>query len=56
MTLFCLIIQIANGLQITLAKQYFDDWLAPIRQRDCTFSRIEKKINSQQTHEGVVNY
>ena len=38
-------IQIVNGLEMSLAKQYFDDWLASIIQMDRSFSRAEKKSN-----------
>ena len=37
-------IQIANGLKISLVKQYFDDWLVSIKQnRTAVF--LEKKKN-----------
>ena len=39
-----------------IAKQYFDDWLVSIKQQDHSSSRTEKKIKSQQTHEGFFNY
>ena len=28
---------------VFVAKQYFDDWLASIKQQDCSFSGTEKK-------------
>ena len=37
-------VQIDNGLEMSLAKQYFDDWLVSIKQQDRSFSRTEKKI------------
>ena len=49
-------IQIIDSLEIFLAKQCFDDWLVPIKQQDCSFSRTERKMKSQQTHEGLLNY
>ena len=36
-------IQIVSGLEISLAKQYFDDWLVSIKQHDCSSSRTEIK-------------
>ena len=36
-------IQIVNGLEMPLVKQYFDDLLVSIKQKDCSFSRTEKK-------------
>ena len=36
-------IQIVSGLEMSLVKQYFDDWLVSIKQQDRTFSRTEKK-------------
>ena len=30
---------------MSLTKQYFDDWLVSIKQKDCSFSRTEKKKN-----------
>ena len=51
--LLWVMIQIVNGLKMSLAKQYFDDWLAFIKQQvvfikqqDCSFSRTEKKFKS----------
>ena len=49
-------IQIVSGLEMSLAKQYFDDWLVYIKQQDRSFSRAEKKVKSQQTHERFFNY
>ena len=40
-------IQIVNGLEKSLAKQYFDDWLVSIKQQDCCFSRSERKIKNK---------
>ena len=37
-------IQIVSGLEMSLAKQYFDDWLVSIKQQDYSFSRTEKKF------------
>ena len=36
-------IQMINGLEMSLAKQYFDDWLAFIKKQDRSFSITEKK-------------
>ena len=30
---------------MSLAKQYYDDWLISINQQDCSFSRTEKNSN-----------
>ena len=49
-------VQTDNGLEMSLAKQYFDDSLVSIKQHDCSFSRTENKIIAQQTHEGLFNY
>ena len=38
-----MMIQIANGLEMSLAKQYFDDWLVSIKQQDRSFSGTEEK-------------
>ena len=37
-------IQIANGLEMSLAKQCFDDWLVSIKQQVAVF--LEQKKNS----------
>ena len=37
-------VQIDDGLEMSLAKQYFDDWLVSIKQHDRRFSRTVKKI------------
>ena len=47
--------QIVNRLQISLAKQYFDDRLVSIKQQDRSFSCTEKQFKLQQTHEGLFN-
>ena len=31
---------------MSLAKQYFNNWLFSFKQQDCTFSRTEKKSNN----------
>ena len=49
-------IQIVNGLEMSLAKQYFYDLLVSIKQQDRSFGRTEKKFKSQQTREGLFNY
>ena len=50
-------VQIDNGLEMSLAKQYFDDWLVSIKQQDHSFSGTEKKkFKSQHTLEGLFNY
>ena len=36
-------IEIVNGLEMSLAKKNFDDWLVSIKQQDSNFSRIEKQ-------------
>ena len=38
-------VQTDNGLEMSLAKQYFDDWLVSIKQQDHSFSRTERKKN-----------
>ena len=37
--------QIANVLEMTLAKQYFDYLLVSIKQQDHSFSKTEKNSN-----------
>ena len=37
-------IQIVNGLEMSLAKQYFYDLLVSIKQQDRSFDRTGKKI------------
>ena len=49
-------IEIANDLQMSLAKQNFDHWLISIKQQDCFFLEQQKKIKTQQTDEGLLNY
>ena len=49
-------IQIVNGLEMSLAKQYFANWLVSIKQQDCSFSRTEKNPKSQQRREGLYDY
>ena len=49
-------VQIDNGLEMSLAKQYFDDWLVSIKQQDRSFSRTEKNFKSQHTRKGLFNY
>ena len=34
---------VENGLEMSLAKQYFDSWLVSIKQQDRSFSRTGKK-------------
>ena len=46
-------VQIDNGLEMSLAKQYFDDSLVSIKQQDPSFSRTEKKFKSQHIREGL---
>ena len=36
-------IEIANDLQMSSAKQNFDHWLISIKEQDCFFSRTAKK-------------
>ena len=43
-------IQIINGLEMSLAKQYFDDWLVSIKQQDRNFSRTEKRDSNHSMH------
>ena len=47
--------QIVNGLEMSLAKQYFDDWLVSSK-KDRSFTRTEKKFEPQLTREGLSNY
>ena len=49
-------VQIDNVLEISLAKQCFDDWLVSIKQQDHSFSRTEKNPNHRKTHEGLFSY
>ena len=42
-------IQIVNGFEMSLAKQYFDDWIVSIKQQHSLFSRTEKKKNSNHS-------
>ena len=49
-------VQIGSGLEVFVAKQYFDDGVASIKQQDRSFPSTEKKIKSQHTREGVFNY
>ena len=50
-------VQKDNGLEMSLAKQYFDDWLVSMKQQDHSFSKTEKKkFKSQHTREGLFNY
>ena len=39
-------IQIANGLEMSLAKQYFDDSLVSIKQQVAVFLEQKKKFMS----------
>ena len=54
--LLWVMIQIVNGLEMSLAKQYFANWLVSIKQQDCSFSRTEKNPKSQQIREGLYDY
>ena len=47
-------IQLVNdiGLEMSLAKQYFDDWLVSITQQDHSFSRAEKNSNQSKYMKG----
>ena len=36
-------VQIDSDLEMSLAKQYFDDWLVSVKHQDHGFSRTEKK-------------
>ena len=38
-------IQKLNGLEMSLTKQYFEDWLVSKKRQDRSFSRTEKKSN-----------
>ena len=44
-----MIVQIVNGLEMSLAKQYFDDWLVSMEQQDCSFAITEKKQITAKT-------
>ena len=44
--LLWVMIQIVSGLEMSLAKQYFDDWLVSIKQQDRSFYRTEKNLKS----------
>ena len=39
-------IQIVNGLEMSLAMQYFDDWLISIKEQNWNFSRTEKLLET----------
>ena len=39
-------IQIIIGLEISLAEQYFDDWLVAIKQQNHSFSKTDKKFKT----------
>ena len=44
---------------MSLAKQYFDDWLVSFKQQGCSFfleQQQQQKIKSQITHEGLFDY
>ena len=43
-------IQIVNGLEMALAKQYFDDWFVSIKQQDRSFSRAEKQNSNHSKY------
>ena len=45
--------QIVNCLEMSIAKQYFDDWLVSTKQQDrnAVFLEQKNKFKSQQTHE-----
>ena len=45
-------IQVVNSLQMLLVRQYFDDWLVPVKQQICSFSRTEKKSNHSKHTKG----
>ena len=47
-------IQIINGLEMSLAKQCFDDWLVFIKQQDRSFSITEKKKNHSKHVKGIL--
>ena len=47
-------IQIIIGLEMSLAKQYFDDWLVFIKPQDRNFSRTEKKSNHNKHVKGFL--
>ena len=49
-------VQINDCLEISLAKQYFEDRLVSIKQQGRSFSGTEKKFKSQDTREGLFNY
>ena len=49
-------IQIVNGLEMSLVQSYFDGWLGSIKQQGNSFSRAEKKLKSQETQVGFFNY
>ena len=50
-------IQMANGLEMSLAKQYLMiDLFLSNNRMSSSFSRSQKKVKSQITHKGIFNY
>ena len=43
-------VQMDDGLEMSLAKQCFDDWLVSIKQQDRSFSKTEKKNLNHSIH------
>ena len=50
--LLWVMIQIVNGSEMSLDKQYFDKWLVSIKQQHCSFSRTEKNSNHTKHMKG----
>ena len=45
-----MMIQIVNGLEMSLAKQYFDGCLVSIKQKDLSFSRTKNNKSNHSKH------
>ena len=49
-------IQIVNGLEMSLAKQYFEDSGVSMKQKDCNFFKTEKNSDhSKHMKEFLIN-
>ena len=44
--------QIVNGLEMLLVEQYFNDWIVSTKQKNCSFSRTDKKSNHSKHLKG----
>ena len=48
-------IQIINGLEVSLAKQYFEDCVVSMKQKDCSFFKTEKNSDHIKQVKGFSN-